>query len=309
MYVYLALYFLSLLDYQTSSDFNMNTFFFVFIAIYLAQYYRDNEKLLLKLFIGSGIIYLMLLIWFIFTGKGFALFYAESLNGRNYIGSVVTVLVITSFMLTSKSGYISGLFGLIMLLLLKFRTALLSLGVFSFLRYRKNKNFYIVVAVGLILLEMTLGIGSIIFKWGDSVSVTGGRTEPWIYYVNYIIDEMPDSLFPYIFRESNLPVYSYFSSETHGYHAPHNLVLDLLHRDGVLLGSVLLIFLLLPIFFSKSSTEKYAYIALFIFSLLEPSIGFSTNLISLLFYILLYRLYSEFHFVWGGVRHENITNA
>lgn len=297
--------------YQTNEYFSINHIFFFFIAMYLIKLYSLNKKLIFTLFFYSGLAYLFLLAYLVFDGKGFLLFYEKSIYGRNYIGSVITVFVLSGLALEALKSNIVSVFGLAVLLVLKFRTSLASISLFAFLQYKSNKYFYISILFLLLGIEFTMGISSIVYKWGESTSITGGRTGPWIYYINFIVDNFPNSLFPYIFTEinSNMPVYSYFSHAEGLYHAPHNLFIDLLYRLGIVFGSLVIMLLILPIIFVKNNIlERNIYSALLIFGMFEPTVGFSANLISLFFYIMLFYLYSNMKFTYGGKKNEKTIN-
>ena len=196
-------------------------------------------------------------------------------------------------------------------LILKFRTSIVSFLLFTFLKYYKNKHFYLFLFTLLVIVEATMGISSIIFKWGEGVSVGGSRTEIWMYYLNFMIDNFPNSLLPYIFTEfdSHKPVYHYLSNETGAYHTIHNLFIDLFYRLGIVFGVVAILLLLLPVIFvKKNKLERNLYIALLIFGMLEPSLGFATNLISLFFYVMLFYLYLNIKFTWRSKFEKNINN-
>jgi hypothetical protein len=308
--IYLLLFILFTLLYQTHEYFSITHILFFFISIYLVELYIINKKKVLNLFFYSGLLYLFLLFYLILDGKGFTLFFDESINGRNYIGSVLTVFVLSGLALvTLKSKFFTSL-GIVTILILKFRTSIISFSLFAFLKYKSNKNFYLVLFIFILTVEVTMGVGSIIFKWGDGASVTSGRTEPWIYYIDFIVNNFPQSLLPYVFTEANLnlPVYSYFSHATGLHHAPHNLFIDLFYRLGIVFGTVLILLLLLPIFYSKKHIlERNLYIALLVFGMFEPSLGFATNLISLFFYMLLFYLYINMKFTWR--KNEKTINS
>lgn len=299
--IYFLLFTLFTLQYQTNELFSMTPILFFFISTYLASLYIMNKQRVLNLFFYSGLLYLLLLFYLILIGKGFSIFLDESINGRNYIGSALTVFVLSGLALVTLESKFFTLLGIVAILVLKFRTSIVSFSLFAFLKYKSNKSFYLVLFILLLIVELSMGISSIIFKWGESTSVASGRTGPWIYYINFMIDNFPNSLLPYSFTEinSNMPIYNYLSHTDDLHHVPHNLFIDLLYRLGIVFGSIAILILLLPIFFvKKHALERNLYMALLIFSMFEPSVGFSTNLISLFFYTMLFYLYSNMKFTW-----------
>ena len=161
----------------------------------------------------------------------------------------------------------------------------------------------------LFCLIIFFGISNLIFKWGDGVSIFSGRTDPWLFYLTDISERLPMSLLPFFFSEVSLneKLYSYISSTTGLSHTPHNLFIDFFYRLGIVFGFILILALCLPLFMKRKSREKYAYVGLLTYSMFEPSIGFSTNLISLYFLFLLINLYFE-AFYKGGLFENHINS-
>lgn len=286
--IIIGIYCFLYLSYQSIIDFSLTSLSAILIFYYLLEFYIKNKILFLKIIINAGFLYLLILLYLILVNNGLLVFINKAIWGRNYVGSVIFVFVIISIWLKN---YRKGILGLLFLIILKFRTALLSLLIYFFILFGKKLKFYIFLIIFLSFIQVFIGVDNVIHKWGTNHSVTQGRFGPWSFYINYIVNNFPENLFPSFFRNLD-KVYIYYSPLDHAFHAPHNMLIDNLYRFGILIGSIVNFLLIFPLFFSYS--EKKIYISLFIYSLFEPTIGFSMNLISIIFWIIIFYLYSNY---------------
>jgi len=296
--------------YQTEEYFSITYFSSFFIAIYLMELYRKNRGFVLQLFFLSGVVYLAVFSFIAIGALGFSNLLGNGIWGRNYISSVLVVFVVAALARSSLPNNSFGGLGLFWLLVLKSRTALVSLFAYAVMNYWRKPWFYMVVFLILMAVEMTVGFSSIIYKWGEGTSIVGGRTEPWAYYISYIFTNFPQTLFPYVFTEASntMPVYHYFSGNTGAYHAPHNIFIDIIYRMGLIFGILMIFVIILPVFLSsKFKLERNIYISLLIYGFFEPVVSFTTNLISFLFYVILFYLYYHVSLVGRDIE-KNISS-
>ncbi len=286
--------------YQTVENFSLMFIINIFIAIKLMELYILNKEKITKLFFISGILYIATLFYLLLSTDKLMHFMSKAIWGRNYISSVLFVFVLFSLFLKERKYKWFSLFGFSLLLILKSRTAIFSLLILVILKFWKNKSFYIITLIGIFIINYSLGIKNIVFKWGYANSIGSGRFVPWIYYLEKVFSYFPGSLLPYFSYNSSRPsnrVYDFIS--TTGYHPPHNLFIDLIYRTGIIGGLFFMFLLTLPLLFKsdKNKNERLAYFSLLIYAMLEPSIDIGTNLITLVFLIMLYFLYSNANLV------------
>ena len=297
-FIKLILFALVSILYQSTYDFGLSGIYLLFVCSWLNYVYTHNREIIINSVFFSGIFFFLILIFLIFKNKGFLSLYNEAIYGRNYIGSVILVFVIFGLFSLKKNRIIGSFIGALFILVIKFRTAILSIFTFSIFRYKLKINFLFILFLFSILIIKTIGFESLINKWGSS-DIFSSRIDPWVYYINLQFERLPFSFFPLILFESSLPenfLYSYYSNSTGLYHAPHNLFVDLIYRLGLIIGLLVIISILIPLFLNKNNNEKYFYFALLVFSMFEPSISFSFNLISIIFFMLLFNLYDNIKF-------------
>jgi O-antigen ligase len=282
-------YLLFYLFYFVKDDFSIAVIVNIFISLYLAKIYHQNKYNIFVLMSLSSVLYFFLLgSQLSIIEFGLLSMQDEIGRARNYIGSAVFIILISAFYIDTKLKYIIKAISLIILGLIKFRTGMLAFVVFLVVKYYKNINFYIFSIIFIFLFQYFIGFENILMKWeGESIS-ENSRLHLWEYYIDKISNRFPENLFP-VFIEFNTLYDLYDVGEKSGFTATHNIIIDSVLRMGILGGIIFLLFLLFPIL-SKSQKFKELknfYISILVFAMLEPSVGFSTNLISTIFWMLL----------------------
>jgi hypothetical protein len=256
----------------------------------MAKYYNlpINKIISLSVFVVA-LIFVMLQ----FFGFGFGIENSISIRGVNYIASVFFIGFIFSISkFNNKMDVVFGFVFFILLVYLKSRTYLFSAIIYILLLFYKDKRILMIVSVSLLVLAFGfVDIESIIYKWSDSQSnLTSGRIDGALTYILTIIERFPYSLLPFkiytLFNDFTFEVFRDLS----GYHVVHNYTIGVLYSGGVILGVIWLVFIFLLILFSIK--QKYydvstRIIIMFFASQLEPILGVSTNLYSIVFYYLM----------------------
>ena len=291
VYLYESILVLILLIFGLIYSNSFEAISIILISKYITNIYRYNKGLVLNSFLLSGIFFMFILVYEIYNGKGLELLFSQYLRGQNYIGSVLLVFLLASLSKINIYFRLQGSLLLVSLTILKFRTGLLSFIFYFLLRYFRSAKFYVSILLILLAIYFTLGFDYFIHKWDDG---NDGRIIIWSHYVHQMYLSFPESLFPYLTTHyAGSEVYSYRPPSLGYSQSPHNLYLEILLRMGIVGGILAIVFLFVIFIISRLSNEKYAFGSLLFFGFFEPSLGFSLNLISIYFFLLLFTLISK----------------
>ncbi len=279
-------YILFLLSYYTFNS-DLTSFLTFIIILYAIQYNVPFYKIILI----TGTIYLFILLYAIVFHITFEVFLFKSIFGRNYIGSVLLCLYCVSLYFNNFYSKFLSIICFVILVLIQFRTGILAALLLMILINYKSFKFLIFLISIFLTLYFTIGFDFLINKWDNSSDISSGRFEIWIAYLKSMINNLPLSLLPlklqniFITKVTNPTIGFDRLMET------HNLYLDLIYKSGIIIGCLIILILFLPYFYgNKNKVELYTYYSLLLFAFFEPTITFSSNLISIYFTYLFLKL-------------------
>ena len=151
--IFSLIYIFFALLYQSYESIYWQNITTLIVGLYLSQRYVNDKSFVNHSFFFSGVIYLVLLVYVIYSSLGFYIFVNESIWGRNYISSVLTVFLLITFSMQLFFYKWVSLLSLLLLLLLKSRTSLVSVLIFFVLIYKRKMMFYVYAFVGIVLFD------------------------------------------------------------------------------------------------------------------------------------------------------------
>ncbi|HCE2422526.1 hypothetical protein [Vibrio parahaemolyticus] len=307
-----AIFFLLLCQYFTRIKFHRVVFLFILMVFYNIFFQSQQLVLINALFTSllsilisdkkyrnDAVLYavsLNLALFSLFVAIGYGLGFTSSveIRGLNYIASIFFLGVVFSISREKVSFYRVFLLFIFIaaLIFLKSRTYLLFSIFYILLVLGNRKVFYFFVIPSLFVFLYYYDITSLINKWGGSGSdITSGRLDNYIDYLVVMLERFPYSLFPFSLYSEMLPGVDYLVSfNESGYHAPHNYIISTLYDGGFILGITWILinfYLLINLALNEYSVFLQALI-MFLASMLEPIIGVSTNIYTIIYFSLLF---------------------
>jgi hypothetical protein len=279
--IYLCVCYAFYIFYAGPQTLSFSVIFTLLVSVQIAQKLQNEKSLYIIIY--SGLAYCLLLYILLFEISNIT--NLLELRRLNYITGVIFIFTITCLFYDKN---IYALVGIVFLLFLKSRTSLLSVIILLFLKYYKNIYFYITGVVFSLFFQYFIGFENIIYKWGKENGASSDRVDNWIAYINIIFEKFPSSLMPYWFIDLKKDVLMIYDINiVNKASSPHNLFIDLILHQGIILGILNIILFCLPVFITDNKI-RCVYISLLVFGFFEPSLTYGTSIISIVFFIFNY---------------------